>query len=207
VRGTNVDGTRLGKRDRLCAVSLVKRFAWPAVLADTLNQNAEAQHFPDIDTICAAEWLEALDGDERFRDLNWDGRHKRQPWSGHWLRWQSIEEAEEEGEIKPDLAAFDKIRRARSREFASPLPTYCAVVQLDDLPIPAMWPAELRRLLGRAESLPKGFAERVLESWRAYEAWRAKRPAREDADSRPTWPLSFVRLMQAASFLARGGKE
>jgi CRISPR-associated protein Cmr2 len=79
--------------------------------------------------------------------------------------------------------------------------------QLDDLTIPAMWPAELKRLLGRAEPLPKGFDDRVLSFWHSYQAWSEKRLQTTVGNRRPTWPLSFVHLIQAASFLSRGGKE
>lgn len=373
--------TRLGSRDRLCAVSLVKRFAWSAALADALGQRKDARHFSDIDTICAAEWLAGLNEHPR---LNWRGRHedKTRSWSGHWLRWETIAQADDEGETEPDREAFEKIKLARScrhqlahnRSVGGPPPAYYAIVQLDgdrlgqtirnvddkglaevsreldrfsrdcvpeivrsalgtlvysggddvlafvpagralncvsrlntafrglhlsregagltcsaavvlahyktplrlvlaaarwaeqsakqggrnclalsvmrrsgehstaligwddvatlmtlaedfrngasdrwtyrfrrqldDLPIEEMWQAELKRLLGRAESLPPGFVDRVLDFWDRYRKWStdSDRPAPKSA--RATWPLSFIQLVQAVSFLARGGRE
>ena len=55
------------------------------------------------------------------------------------------------------------------------------------------------------ESLPKDFDNEVLEFWDRYRTW-IHEPSREGV-RRPHWPLSFIQLMQAASFLARGGKE
>lgn len=371
VRGRSLDGTRLGTRDRLCAVSLVKRFAWSTSLADSLEQPREARHFSDIDTICCAEWLENAKrtaGLDRKQTCREDGRHD---WSGHWLRWSSPDEADEDGEERPDPKSWELIQRAKRSESCGLPPTYYAVLQLDgdgigkairdldvgelakfsselarfardvvprtvkdelgtlvysggddvlallpasraldcakrlnaafgelqlpkskatcsaavvlahhkmplrlvlaaareaehtakqsgrnclaisvlkrsgehsttvvgwddvptieslvarfrdgttdrwayrfrqqlhDLPSdPAVWRAELKRLLAKAESLPQDVENMVLDFWDRYREW-IQEPKRE-ALRRPTWPLSFIQLVQAASFLTRGGKE
>jgi len=374
VCGKDIDGSRLGQRDRLCAVSLVKRLAWSAALAESLGRSKNDRHFSDIDTICAAEWLAGLDDHPQ---LEWNGRHTDcHKWSGHWLRWASITEADEDDEVKPDDQTFEKIRRAKSREIAGPPPTYYAVIQLDgdnmgevvqdldekqlgevsaklarfagesvpdavraalgtlvyaggddvlafvpasralscanqlnqafqslkfpklpatcsaavvlahykaplrlvleaareaeqlakqsgkdclaisvmkrsgehstavigwdqvptlvsfendfrndvtdrwayrfrqqldDLPDDlAIWRAELKRLLEKAESLPDGLAQRVLKFWDRYQTFGTdpKRQSFFTSNSgRATWPLSFIQLVQAASFLARGGRD
>ena len=61
---TNLHGTRIGNRDRMCAIALVKRFAWAAYFRDravaTTDRDADfeiGRRYPDIDTICAAEWV------------------------------------------------------------------------------------------------------------------------------------------------------
>ena len=54
-------------REQLCAVSLVKRFAWPAFLARELGLDLEEGRFADTATVAAACWLRAeprIDPDE-----------------------------------------------------------------------------------------------------------------------------------------------
>jgi CRISPR-associated protein Cmr2 len=115
---TPMGGIRIGTADRLCAVSLVKRFA-PAVL----QGEDGGLRFPDVDTICATHWLEKA----QLQDLP-----NRSPWSGHWLRWRkqlSQVEADEQGETPCPEGIWHAIQAAR-REHGAP-PAYYAVVMVD----------------------------------------------------------------------------
>ncbi len=119
-------GTRIGANERLCAVSLVKRFAWPASLATRLEVERIERRFPDTATVAAARWLEhktTLDP-ENVRD---DEGH----WSGQWLHWNKRDEGQEDGEKKVPEAIWETIR-AKKRDPKHPvLPTYYAVLMLD----------------------------------------------------------------------------
>lgn len=122
VRYTSIRGTRLGARDRLGAVSLVKRFAWPVALAPRLGVAPGTLRFPDIRTLAARVWLNRAGID--WRTLQDQGR-----WSGDWLRWKSPEEAEARGEQPPPNDIWQQIEDAR-REHGQP-PSYYGVLMLD----------------------------------------------------------------------------
>lgn len=84
-----IGGTRVRKGERLCALSLVKRFAWPVDLSTKLERNPRAMRFEDTATVAAAEWLGGR-GDlnsppiapDEIRETN-----KRDGWNGQWLHW------------------------------------------------------------------------------------------------------------------------
>ncbi len=115
------NGTRTDRKERLCAVSLVKRFAWPAFFAKEVDRELTARRFPDTATIAAARWLRhdtRLDPDE--------GR-----WSGQWLHWRAQDDGKEDGE-EPVPDRVWRIITAKKRDRNHPpLPTYYAVLMLD----------------------------------------------------------------------------
>jgi CRISPR-associated protein Cmr2 len=117
------EGTRTGKQERLCAVSLVKRYAWPCFLAGELDINPRARRFADTATIAAAKWLEP------WPSLNpQKNRNQRNFWSGQWLHWKSRNEGAEDGEEEVPKDVWDEILDARSK---SKPPTYYAVLMID----------------------------------------------------------------------------
>ena len=116
-------GTRLGRRDRLCAISLVKRLAWPVYFAPTYQLRAQARRYADTATIAAAHWLiEAGLDPEATRQ-----RHQR--WSGQWLHWPNAQADDDEDDCPSSL--FSCIQKLRSSARHGPPPTYYAVVAMD----------------------------------------------------------------------------
>jgi CRISPR-associated protein Cmr2 len=120
VAQTQINGTRLGARDRLCAVALVKRFAWSAYLARRLALDPAHVRFPDVDTVCAAEWL--------ARSPHLGEYSRKSNWSGHWLRWRTREEAADQ-ENPPDPQTWSAIRQAVCE--AGQPPAYYAILAMD----------------------------------------------------------------------------
>lgn len=114
------DGTKIRTRDRFCAVSLVKRFAWPAYLADELGfgNDKKALRYHDTATVAAREWLKSngIDPEKEF---------KTNGWSGQWLHPNDRQEDDEKCE-DDDL----RERISKAREKKKP-PAYYAVLMLD----------------------------------------------------------------------------
>lgn len=77
----SVEGVRLRKGERFCAIALAKRFAGPAFLAKELRLDASELRFPDTATVAAARWLK--DADIKPEAV----RRKEGNWSGQWLHW------------------------------------------------------------------------------------------------------------------------
>jgi CRISPR-associated protein Cmr2 len=96
VRQTSIEGARLQPKDRLCAVALVKRFAYACYFQPQFKRHVDDAvlapfSFPDIDTICSRTWLNRAQI-EPEEGLN---EHRKPYWSGRWLRWKSQREGEE----------------------------------------------------------------------------------------------------------------
>ncbi len=117
------EGTRTGRREHLCAVSLVKRYAWPCFLAGELDINPRARRFADTATIAAAKWLEPWPNLNPEKIWGNEGH-----WSGQWLHWKSRNEGVEDGEEEVPKDVWDEILDARSK---SKPPTYYAVLMID----------------------------------------------------------------------------
>ncbi|NLF69580.1 MAG: type III-B CRISPR-associated protein Cas10/Cmr2 [Candidatus Anammoximicrobium sp.] len=122
-------GTHTRKQERLCAVSLVKRFAWPVKLADEVQARPRAMRFEDTATVAATQWLEAQP-DKGAPEL--DPAHVRnrsqRPWSGQWLHW-SRPDADDEQETRCPDEVWDIIQDKRRRQGKAP--TYYAILMLD----------------------------------------------------------------------------
>ena len=120
------DGTRTDRNERLCAVSLVKRFAWPAFFAKQWGLDPAERRFPDTATIAAARWLSHDD------PLNPDDVWKQERrWSGQWLHWKSQDEGKEDGERPVSDRVWRIIGAKKRNPEHPPLPTYYAVLVLD----------------------------------------------------------------------------
>jgi CRISPR-associated protein Cmr2 len=114
----NVDGVRLRKRERLCAIALTKRFALPAMLAKEIGVDVR---FPDIATLAAAPWFA-----EARRRTGFD-HTKIKPWNGQWLHWAKRDQEEDEDAC--DQTTWQELTCAR-RKLGAP-PAYYAVLSLD----------------------------------------------------------------------------
>jgi CRISPR-associated protein Cmr2 len=132
-------GTSLRKSDRLCAISLVKRFAWAAYFANPTKPRLGLQPddlpYPDTATVAAARWLprpeEIPDGPPEGEPeiqaeppLDW---HRLRRWSGQWLHW--IRRDQEEDERPCPRRVWEWIE-ARKQRHGRP-PTYYAFLVLD----------------------------------------------------------------------------
>lgn len=116
-----MDGVRIRKGERFCAPSLVKRFAFPAVLGSELGLAQADARFPDTATVAAMEWLEAA-------ELDWQAFANRGDWSGQWLHWRVRDQDKDEEPCPKDI--FDAIHDARHRTDEGP-PAYYAILAAD----------------------------------------------------------------------------
>jgi CRISPR-associated protein Cmr2 len=116
-------GTRTGENERLCAVSLVKRFAWPDYFARLFRMDVRELRFEDTATVAAALWLKQdqplFPNEVRDED--------RKTWSGQWLHWSKQHQDPDEDRVPDDVWA--RIRSKRSRQGGPP--TYYAVLMMD----------------------------------------------------------------------------
>lgn len=123
-------GSRVNDGEKLCAVSLVKRFAWAQHFSKLFSQNPRRLRFDDTSTVAAACWLSAgnaLDPDEA-RDEHGD-------WNGTWLyRDKPDAPTNARGErIKDERPVPDAVWNAiteKQRTQGKP-PTYYAVFVFD----------------------------------------------------------------------------
>lgn len=125
-------GTRFSRADRLCAVSIVKRLAWPAYIVEAvrgLSQRKAAElnqavmRVRDTATVAAAGWLGAVGIDPAETDN----------WTGHWLHWPTQQSPDEEEPAPPDRV-WERIvagRRSRYRDGEGWPPAYYAVLVMD----------------------------------------------------------------------------
>ena len=75
----NLKGVRIRTGERLCAISLARRFAGPAVLEREFGFPPGALRFPDTATVAAREWLQRA-GIDPSRV-----RAEHHQWNGRWL--------------------------------------------------------------------------------------------------------------------------
>ncbi len=131
------EGARLQKKDRLCAVALVKRFAWACYFKPRFNHIDF--DFPDVDTICAAQWLHVskIDTFEQHEERSEkDDSSGKKNWSGHWLRWKKREEGRDNDRLDgvepcPSGESWKRIEKCKGKEIAGAVPRYYAALLLD----------------------------------------------------------------------------
>ncbi len=124
-------GTHTRKNERLCALSLVKRFAWTAYFATRLDLPRGALGYPDTHTVAATVWLRAdpaketnaLDPDEAKRRRD----NPEHAWNGQWLHWSRPSQVEDEGTCPPSV--FKDIGQKRDRQGQAP--SYYAILMMD----------------------------------------------------------------------------
>lgn len=119
-----IGGVHVRDGERLCAVSLVKRFCGPCFFKDQLELDKEILRYEDTATIAATEWLESA-------EIHPD--HVREDhgyWSGQWLHWpQKNPKGERELPCPDDV--WVRIKEARSRRDLPSPPAYYAVLAMD----------------------------------------------------------------------------
>lgn len=117
-----VAGIRVGRRDRFCAVSLVKRLCGSVFFEQALGLDRLDLRFPDTATVAARRWL-----DETGLEVERQRRYLRQlRWSGQWLHWAT---ADQDGDDECPADLFETIR-AKRRDHEKP-PAYYAVLMMD----------------------------------------------------------------------------
>jgi CRISPR-associated protein Cmr2 len=115
-------GTRVGETERLCAISLVKRFAWVPSIQPATRAADTSRRFPDTATIAAIPWLTKA-------GIEWD---RVDGWSGQWLQWSEnqlhgIDQVPDER--APSNKVADAIIDARGMHGWPPI--YYAILMLD----------------------------------------------------------------------------
>lgn len=105
-------GVRVREAERLCAISLVKRFAAPLILEKILR----ADQFPDTATLAARLWLiRANIKPSDFRN-----------WNGQWLHGEHASDGDE-----AQLELRKQVAGARKRSSLPPPPSYYAILMAD----------------------------------------------------------------------------
>ncbi|WP_161602189.1 type III-B CRISPR-associated protein Cas10/Cmr2 [Tautonia marina] len=122
-------GTRTRQSERLCAVSLVKRFAWPAFLHEEVGLPPESGYFPDTATVAASRWLAT---EPEIRPDRERGEHGA--WSGQWLHRAEHEgpgrrRVDDDRDPPPRDGLLRTIRRKRLAQDAPP--AYLAILMMD----------------------------------------------------------------------------
>ena len=122
-------GSKIGRNERLCAVSLVKRFAWSHYFStkQVFDINTQELRYEDTATIAAAKWLS--DGTPLIPNQV-RKRHHKEGWSGQWLHWASnAPPGEDPDEDRmPDLVS--RAIQAKKDNQGRP-PTYYVLFQFD----------------------------------------------------------------------------
>jgi CRISPR-associated protein Cmr2 len=127
--GWHSHGSKVTRNERLCAVSLVKRFAWAHHFAtkEMFKRDVRDLKFQDSATVAAAKWLrtgEELSPNRVARDHD--------DWSGQWLHWPTREPPKgDEDERKVPQPVWDVIGRKKRKEAEGKPPTYYAVFVFD----------------------------------------------------------------------------
>ena len=142
-------GERLQPKDRFCAVSLVKRFAWACYFKDQLGVDFRAKRSADTATIAAANWIvelskESVEGLPNDKYLHEHVYDENKHWSGQWLNWKSRDPYEHLDSSRDDdpmpewvwkLIGNSKnaMRKASKWDPEKPAapPTYYAVLAMD----------------------------------------------------------------------------
>ena len=133
MRSRSWNGTRIRPVERLSAVSLIKRFAWPAFFREELRLEPRAGYYPDTATIAAALWL--AEGD--FAIDPRDELENSERWSGQWLHWATLdrpsgkhnEDEQQKYDPPPTQNQGNRIRAKRQAQ--GPPPAYYAILVLD----------------------------------------------------------------------------
>lgn len=121
VLSTGFGGYRLRRGERLSAVGLIKRFAFPTYFAPRLGLEATETRIPDTSTLAAGDWLRAADIDpDVVRDTHGN-------WNGHWLH--ASFEAPEDGDEPCPKPLRERIGAARAT--LGPPPIYYAILLFD----------------------------------------------------------------------------
>lgn len=108
-------GAKIRKRERFCAISLVKRFAWPAFFSKKLELKLDALRYSDLATIASKKWLNSDDPNLNIPTKNFNGQ---------WLH-PNEEYPDEPCDSKLIRLIKDKI------QIQGKPPTYYAILMVD----------------------------------------------------------------------------
>lgn len=114
----SLKGVRIRSGERLCAISLARRFAAPARLAQEFELNSRSRRFPDTATVAAANWLRQVGIDpNRIRE-------DRGSWNGRWLH------GAKDSDTPPPPPEVDSLIRDAIGKHGEP-PAYYAILMMD----------------------------------------------------------------------------
>ncbi len=114
----SIEGIRVRSGERLCAVSLVKRFSEPAFFAPELGLKPAT--VADTATVAAAFWLQRAGIDPRSYPN----------WNGQWLHWPRRDFDPEDEPVPENLwKTINKVRN--DKKLGGFPPTYYAVLMMD----------------------------------------------------------------------------
>jgi len=150
-RAISINGTRVRPGERLCAISLVKRFAWAVYLAECLGIDPRKQRFEDTPSVAGADWLaNVVVKGEVLSD--W-ARKQFDTWSGHWMYWREPDADPEEDRCPTEVWEIIKDQQKRQ---GRPTPYYAVLVMDGD-----HMGAKLRERPGRDH--PRGISRALSE--------------------------------------------
>lgn len=130
VRKRPIDGVRLREHERLCAISLAKRFALPARLDRELSIKRVMRRFPDTATVAAQRWLDYAGIDPDYY------RDEYGCWNGQWLYGREGKDSGDWCEQQKEKveAAFNKLQdavRDAVKHLGRAPPGYYAILAAD----------------------------------------------------------------------------
>jgi CRISPR-associated protein Cmr2 len=106
-------GSKVTNGERLCAVSLVKRFAWAQHFSKLFGLNPRELRYEDTATIAAKKWLH--DGERLVTDRarKFDD-NTAGAWSGQWLHWptRNPPKGDDDEDMIPE-SVWDHIQRKK----------------------------------------------------------------------------------------------
>lgn len=122
-----IGGTKTSKNERLCAISLVKRFAWAAYLSrkEVLDLDPRKLRFADTATAAAELWLRA-EPPLPYQSI----RQRFEDWSGHWIHWTRPDQDRDEPCPDEIWAEIEPVLRKKRQRLGRP-PTYYAILMFD----------------------------------------------------------------------------
>lgn len=130
VREKSIKGVHLRKHERLCAISLTKRFALSCCLGEALGLDHESQYFPDTAIIAAQCWLKQAQIDPK------EFRATYKFWNGQWLHGRKGPDSGDwpENQKENVKEAFDNLQsevRNATQSIGRPPPGYYAILVAD----------------------------------------------------------------------------
>ena len=139
----HISWERIQKKDRFCAIQLIKRFAWIAYFAERTGFKNEPwkKRVWDTATIAAMDWMKEINPNgellhKKIEDQLMD-KNVKYHWSGHWLHWNSRNQFSDDKGDEPPCPEdeWDLIKEARKvarkKDLSEFPPTYYAILTLD----------------------------------------------------------------------------
>jgi CRISPR-associated protein Cmr2 len=118
-------GSKVTRQEKLCAISLVKRFAWAQHFSKIFDINTQALRYADSATVAASKWLTA--GIQLAPD---DVRRKHGDWSGQWLHWSTQQPPNDDMDEEKIHDEIWNAIKTKKKTQGNP-PTYFALLMFD----------------------------------------------------------------------------